>query len=215
MITPKIGKLISYNKTISPPNFDTKKLSVISIVCFLIALVGGAYGFSIASKHIHADDFTVSQALAHGNKLVMISFFMISFGLMTYLNYLRSSIFLYKLRVFLILVISSLIITIMWVTVAKNKKIHYILAGVIFTTNIVYLLTISYIFNDYLKKEKKYKRYLLDIIILLTFTAWIILLVFGIFSKSDNDLLDDEIFAVTENITILLTSLPILYLGFI
>ena len=134
---------------------------------------------------------------------------------MAYLNYLRSSNFLYKLRILLILIISTLILTIMWVTVAKNKKIHYILAGVIFTSNIIYLLTISYIFNDYLKKEKKYKRYILDIIILLTFTAWIILLVFGVFSKSDDDLFDDEIFAITENITVCLTALPILYLGFI
>jgi hypothetical protein len=215
MIVPKIGNLISYNKTISPPNSFTRKLSVFSIICFLIALLGGAYGFSIADGKISDDDFTVSQALAHGNKFIMITFFVISFGLMAYLNYLRSSNFLYKLRILLILIISTLILTIMWVTVAKNKKVHYILAGIIFTSNIVYLLTISYIFNDYLKKEKQYKRYVLDIIILLTFTAWIILLVFGVFSKSDDDLLDDEIFAITENITVCLTALPILYLGFI
>lgn len=215
MIVPKISNLINYNKTISPPNLHTKKLSIISVVFFLIALVGGAYGFSIASNHIDDNDFTVSQALAHGNKIIMIIFFVSSFLIMAYLNYLRSSNFLYKLRIFLLFVVCTLIITIMWVTVSKNNHLHYMLAGIIFTTNILYLLIISHIFNEYLKNEKRYKKYILDIILFLTFFAWIILLVFGIFSSGDDDLFDDEIFAITENITVCLTALPILFLGFV
>ena len=75
MIIPKIGKLISYNKTISPPNTYTKRLSIISILCFLIALAGGAYGFSIADGKISDNDFTVSQALAHGKQIYNDYFF--------------------------------------------------------------------------------------------------------------------------------------------
>ena len=215
MITPKISNLINFNKTISPPNLYTKKLSMISVIFFLIALVGGAYGFSIASNHINQDDFTVSQALAHGNKLVMIIFFVSSFLIIAYLNYLRSSNFLYELRIFLLFVIYALIIIIMWITVSANNRLHYILAGIIFTTNILYLIIISYIFNDYLRREKKYKKYLLDIILFLTFFAWIILIVFGIFGSENKKLYDDEIFAITENITVCLTALPILFLGFV
>tara|TARA_R100000664_G_C2713093_1_gene109134 strand:- start:466 stop:684 length:219 start_codon:yes stop_codon:yes gene_type:complete len=71
-------------------------------------------------------------------------------------------------------------------------------------------------FSEYLIKNYKYLRYVLDIIITLTIITWISLLVFGISVNDSKDMIaDEEIFAISENITIVLTSLPVLFLGFI
>ena len=145
----------------------------------------------------------------------MIIFFTISFTLIIYLNYLRSKTFVFKERIAILVIIYIFLITIMWVTMTMDRNLHYIFAGIIFTANIVYLFIISYIFTDYLKREQIVARYALDIIIVLTLITWIALFIFGVLGIDENGMIaDEEIFAIAENITIFLTALPVIYLGF-
>lgn len=210
-----MDKIINYNRTISPPNNKTRIVSFTAVVFFLIAMVFGAYMVSLDKKKLASDDFTISRALEFGNKYIMITFFTLSFVLIIYLNYLRSNKFLYFIRIILLLIVYSLLITILWVTVTYDKNIHYILAGIIFTCNIIFLFLIEKIFEEYLK-NKKYYQHFLDISITLSIITWIALIVFGILDADKNDLIaDEEIFAICENITVLLTAIPIMFLGFI
>lgn len=210
-----MDKFINYNRTISPPNDRTRLVSFAAVIFFLIAMVLGAYMVSINKKKLANDDFTISRALEFGNKYIMVTFFTLSFALVFYLNYLRSNKFLYNIRMLLLLVIYILLITILWVTVTYDKTIHYILAGIIFTCNIIFLFVIEKIFEEYLKDKKNY-QYFLDLSITLSIITWVALIVFGILDiDQDNIIADEEIFAICENITVLLTAIPIMFLGFI
>tara|TARA_R110002110_G_scaffold34906_1_gene118339 strand:+ start:816 stop:1457 length:642 start_codon:yes stop_codon:yes gene_type:complete len=212
----ELDYIIQHDHLIKPPNNKTKIVSLFAIVFFLIALVVGGYITSYDKDKISQDDFTISRALEYGDRYVLVIFFLLSFILLIYLNHLRSKNFFYKTRLTILTAVYICLITIIWVTVSKNKDLHYAFAGIIFTLNIVYLFCISYMFNEYLIKNYKYLRYILDLVIALTIVTWVSLLVFGIGASDNKDLIaDEEIFAISENFTILLTSLPIIFLGFI
>ena len=212
----QLDNIITHNHLIKPPDGRTKLVSSFSILFFLIALVIGAYAVSIHNKKLSQDDFTVSSALEHGDKYTMVIFFTLSFIFIIYLNMLRSKNFLYKTRILILSIVYICLITIIWLTVDVNKDLHYIFAGIIFSLNIIYLFCISYMFDEYLKRKNIIYRYILDIIITLTIITWISLIIFGLTIKDNNDIIaDEEIFAISENVTVLLSSAPILFLGFI
>lgn len=212
----EIDNIIQHDHLIKPPTNKTRAISVFSIIFFLIALVVGGYITSYDKDKISQDDFTVSRALEYGDKYILVIFFLLSFILLLYLNHLRSKNFLYKTRLTILTIVYICLLTIIWVTVSNNKDLHYLFASIIFTLNLVYLFCISYMFDEYLIKNYKYLRYILDIIIALTLVTWVSLLVFGIRNSDKKKLIaDEEIFAISENVTILLTSLPIIFLGFI
>ena len=198
-----------------PPNFISKSVSTISSFSFLIALLGGAYGFSIEKDKINDKIFTISQALAFGNKYIMVVFFTIAFAGIFFLNFYRTPRNLLIPRIILLIFVYGFLITIIWVTTFVDKNLHYIFAGIIFTSNLIYITLITYIYQKYLADKAKYKTYMLDLNLMLAFASMVILLVFGIFEANENSKLDDAIFASNENFTVLLTIITLLFLGFI
>jgi len=200
---------------LKPPNNISKLTSVGAAICFLGALLGGAYGFSIHEKKVNADIFTISQALAFGNKYIMVIFFTLAFMGIIFLNFYRANTRFVYIRLALLLIVYGLLITIIWVTTYLNERLHYIFAGIIFTTNLIYIALLTYEYQKYLKNKKSYKTTLLDLNLMLAFAALTILLTFGIFEADDSSRLDDSLFAGTENLTVLLTATTLLFLGFI
>lgn len=200
---------------LKPPNNISKLTSVGAAICFIGALLGGAYGFSIYEKKVNADIFTISQALAFGNKYIMVIFFTLAFMGIIFLNFYRANTRFIYARLTLLLIIYALLITIIWVTTFLNERLHYIFAGIIFTANLIYIALLTYEYQKYLKNKKSYKTTLLDFNLMLAFAALTILLTFGIFEADDKSQLDDSLFAGTENLTVLLTATTLLFLGFI
>jgi hypothetical protein len=212
----EIDCIVQHDHLIKPPNNKTKIVSSFTIIFFLIALVVGGYIVSYEKDKLSSDNFTISSALEHGDKYILVVFFLLSFITLIYLNHLRSENFFYKVRMSILTFLYIFLLTIIWITTSVNKSLHYIFAGIIFTLNIIYLFCISYMFDEYLTKNYNYLRYVLDIVITLTLVTWVSLLVFGISTNDEKDLIsDEEIFAISENITIVLTSLPVIFLGFV
>lgn len=203
------------NILFKPPDNISRGVSVFSALSFLGALLGGAYAFSIHEKKVDESIFTISQALAFGNKYIMVIFFTIAFAGIIFLNFYRSPKKLLIFRVILLLFVYGFIITIIWITTFKNKNLHYIFAGIIFTSNLLYIAILTYVYQVYLKNKAVYKTYLLDLNLMLAFASLTILLVFGVFNSDDKNNLDEAIFASNENFTVLLTAITLIFLGFI
>mgnify|MGYP003152027779 CR=1 FL=1 len=198
-----------------PPNFTSRSVSVASAISFLIALLGGAYAVSVEQKKVDDKIFTISQALAFGNKYVMVIFFTLAFAGIFFLNFYRTPRKLLIPRIILLTFVYGFLITIIWVTTFVNQNLHYIFAGIIFTSNLIYITIITYLYQRYLASKARYKTYMLDLNLMLAFASMVILLVFGIFESNENSKLDDGIFASNENFTVLLTLVTLLFLGFI
>lgn len=203
------------NLLFKPPNMVSRSVSIAAVISFLGALLGGAYGFSLEQKKVNERVFTISQALAFGNKYIMVIFFTLAFAGIIFLNFYRSPRKLLYYRLAFLILVYSFLITIIWVTTFVNKKLHYIFAGIIFTSNLIYIGILTYVYQRYLRKVERYKTYLLDLNLLLAFASLIILIVFGIFEDDEKSILDDAIFASNENFTVLLTLITLIYLGFI
>ena len=177
-------------------------ISSFSILTFLIAFLVGGYSTSIGKDKIEAKNFTVSQALAYGNQPVMVVFFTLSFLGIIMLTYMRGPNRFKFFRIFLLLLIYGFLITIIWITTNKNEKLHYSFAGVIFLSNLLFVMTTAYLMGDYLKNEKIYKTYLIDVTVAVSICAFILINVYGIFEKDEETVIDDEVFASSELIII-------------
>ena len=208
------NKMSNYYYPIEP-NKKTIILSSFTILTFLIALIVGAYSVSIGKDEIYPKNFTVSQALAFGSKPVMVVFFVLSFIGMILLTYLRGPGRFKFTRIALLTLMLSFLLSIIWITTFKNEKLHYSFAGVIFVSNLLFVLLTAYIFGEYLKNEKIYKTYIIDITVAVIISAFILINVYGVFEKDEETLIDDEIFASSELITIGATGVIIYFLGFV
>lgn len=197
------------------PDINSKVLSLLILIFFLSALGFGAYLISYKEDKIDVDQFTISQALAHGSKPIMIVLFILAFICTLVLNYIRGGEknILY-LRYLLIFIPYALLITIIYVTTDVNKSLHFKFAGTIFLTQLLYLFTISYIFNKYLDKDCNL-LIALDFNIILVICSFVLLLIFGIYDEDDTSEFRSIIFASSENLTVFLNLLPALYLGFV
>lgn len=203
------------NIILNPATNKTAILSIAILISFLIALVVGAYMFSLADNKIDKDRFTISQALAYGNKPIMITFFIISLILTLYLNYLRGGpAWSLYLRYLFFTLAYAFVIVIIYVTTEKNKELHFRFAGTTFTLLLINVLVISYLFNYYLK-ERPNLITAIDYNIILIVISFVLLAVFGVFDPNDNSEFRNIIFASNENITVFLNLLPTFYLGFI
>lgn len=198
----------------SPDNIS-RIVSSFSALAFLGALLGGAYGVSLKKKKVNGYIFTISQALAFGNKYIMVTLFTLAFAGIIFLNIYRGRVAKFlSIRILLLILVYAFIITIIWVTTYVNKNLHYIFAGIIFISNLLYITLLTYSYQKYLRKQQKYKTYLLDLNLMLAYGSLVLLLTYGIFDD-DKSYLDDSIFASNENFTVLLTAITLLYLGFI
>ena len=200
---------------LNPPSINTKVLSILTLLFFLSALLLGGYLVSTKKGEINPDKFTISQALAYGEKPVMITFFVLAGITTLLLNHCRGGDnFSLYLRYFLIILTYALIVTIIYVTVGVNKVAHFKFAGTIFLSQILVVFIVSNLFNKYLDPDNNL-LIPIDFNIILIISCFVLLLVFGIFESDDYSEFNNIVFASSENITVLLNLVPILYLGFI
>ena len=167
---------------------------------------------------ISKDDFTISQALAFGEKPPLIIFFVIGIVLIGYLVYYRNIKGGIKNKIqmamsyILLLLITVFFITIMWITIYKNEKHHYIFSAIIFGSAILFILLNSYSLWTGINEKKLYKKIIILLIPILTILS-LIGLGIGLHFFVNKKVL--EIFPSFENIILVLTGSSILSLGFL
>jgi hypothetical protein len=193
------------------PDTVSKVLASLCLLIFALCIGLSAYLVSVIKDEIDDKNFTVSQSLAFGNKYAMVILLVLSFGILGYLTYYRGGAYLFT-RLLLVLVISSLIITLIWITTFYSKMDHYILAGIIFISALINItLTSNTIYNE-LKIKTKTKK---NILILITILALIGFIGLGV---SKINIVEDKVvqlFPSFENYMILVQGASILTLGFI
>jgi len=192
---------------------DTVSKVLASLCCLIFALCIGLSAYLVSVLKVEIDDknFTISQSLAFGKKYAMVILLVLSFSILGYLTYYRGGAYLFT-RLLLVLVISSLIITLIWITTFYSKMDHYILAGIIFISVLINItLTSNTIYNE-LKIKTKTKK---NILILITILALIGFIGLGV---SKINIVEDKVvqlFPSFENYMILVQGASILTLGFI
>ena len=145
----------------------------------------------------------------------MITLFVLSAITTLLLHYLRGGDkFLLYLRLFLITVTFILIITIIYVTVSFDKDIHFKFAGTIFLCQLLTVFIVSHLINRYLDPDNNL-LIPIDFNVILIISSFVLLLVYGIFESDDAYEFNNIVFASSENITVLLNLIPVIYLGFI
>lgn len=200
---------------LNPPNINTKVLSILTLLFFIAALLFGGYLISHKEGRISSSKFTISQALAYGNKAIMITFFILAAITTLVLHYIRGGgKFSLYLRFFLIILGYILLITVIYVTVEINNKLHFAFAGTIFLSFLLVVLVISNLFNRYLDPDNNL-LIPMDFNTILIISTFILLLVFGVFEADTAHEFNNIVFASSENITVLLNLVPVIYLGFI
>ena len=148
------------------PDSISKKLAIACVTLFVLFLGITAYLVSALEGDIQGNNFTISQAIAFGNKPSMITLVVLAMGIFSYLTYYRGHNYLY-FRLLLSLIICSFVITIVWVTTYYSKEDHYILAAFIFSSVIITIILNSYlIYNGQTVKTKNSKMILLALPIL-------------------------------------------------
>ena len=142
------------------PDIISKSLSIACITLFAIFLGITAYLVSALKGEINSENFTISQALAFGNKPAMVTLVVLTVGILSYLTYYRGHNYLY-LRLFLNLLICSFIIKIIWVTTYYSQSDHYILASFIFGSMVLTIFLNSYLIYNGLKVKTKSNKMIL------------------------------------------------------
>ena len=193
------------------PNTVSKVLA--SICCLIFALCIGlsAYLVSALKGKINDKNFTISQALAFGNKYAMVILLVLSSIILGYLTYYRGGANLF-IRLLLILIISSLIITLIWVTTFYSKMKHYILAGIIFVSALINIILTNNTIYSELKIKTKTKIIILHMLPILAILGTIGLIL------AKNKFIEKKVvqlFPSFENYMIFLQGATILTLGFI
>jgi hypothetical protein len=206
--------MIKYYNYPTLPNRKTELLSAVSIFTYLVGLVVGAYSISISKDEISRDEFTVSQALAFGSRELMIICFVLSYLFLLLLIWERGPLKYIAIRSLLITIFFSLLVTIIYVTKYYDEDMHFILAGIMFIANLIFILLTAHLFRGYLKQEPILHTYLFDGLIVILIAAFILANVYGVFETNRETFIDDEIFASSELITIFSSLGVIYYLGF-
>jgi len=193
------------------PDTVSKVLASLCLLIFALCIGLSAYLVSALKGEIDDKNFTISQSLAFGNKYAMVILLVLSFGILGYLTYYRGGAYLI-LRLFLILVISSLIITIIWVTTFYSKMDHYILAGIIFVSALINIILTSNTIYSELKMKTKNKIIILQILPILAILGGMGLMI-GKYKIVEEKVV--QLFPSFENYMILVQGASILTLGFI
>lgn len=196
-------------KLLNYPTITTKLLSSFGLLFFLIALGLGSYLISYNKNEIDKNKFTISQSLAFGNKPVMVTFYTLAYILLIPLVLLRGGQkSMMYIRLFLLILSYSLLITIIWITTYRNKKQHYIFAAIIFISNLLFqLITLISFYNYIYHKKILIGTGLIQLII--------VILLFVFLALSMHSKLYSQLFASFENVTVVSMGSIILALGFI
>lgn len=191
-------------------NFSTKLLAFIITTSLLISFGVFAYFYSgVIEGKLGTEGgrtFTISKALAFGNKPGFIILTFLGFTYLIYLLALRGPINLFIRRVFFLCIAFSLLLSLLWFTPSFNSTLHYTLASIIFTLILFFNLTTYYLF---------YKKYLKDrslfiLLGLLNMVAYVCLIVFAVL-KGD---LETDIFASFEILFATLFLSTIILIGY-
>ena len=193
------------------PDFTSKSLAISCITLFVLFLGITAYLVSALKGEIQSDNFTISQAIAFGNKPAMITLVVCAMGILSYLSYYRGHNYLY-FRLLLNLIICSFIIIIVWVTTYYSESDHYILAAFIFISIVISIILNSYlIYNGIAKKTKNNKMILLAIPILAI--LGLVGLILGKIKPIENKVV--QLFPSFENYIGTILGMSVFTLGFI
>ena len=200
--------ILGINK-ITKSTDETKLISVISVVAFLFAFVIFAYAFALESGSLGIEGektFTISKALANGNKAGVIIFSLISFYYLLDLIRLRGPKKFLIWRYFLILLAYSLVISLLWFTPTFNKNLHNTLAAIIFVFLFIYQMLTYYLILKTYQKDYLFFYTVMTI----TFLAFIALITFAIIRGETGS----DIFAAFEIAFSFLFLFNTLILGF-
>ena len=192
------------------PDTTSKRLAISCITLFVLFLGITAYLVSALKGEINSDVFTISQAIAFGNKPAMITLVVLSMSIFSYLTYYRGHNYLY-FRLLLCLIICAFVITIIWVTTFYIPMDHYILATFIFSSVVTTIVLNSYlIYNGQTVKTKNSKMILLalPVLALLGFVGLTLGKV-GVIEEKVT-----ELFPAFENYVVTIFGMSVLTLGF-
>ena len=192
-------------------NTLSKALAISCGVVFALCIGLSAYLVSAEKGEINDTNFTVSQSLAFGNKYAMVPLLLLSAGILGYLIYYRGGEYV-AFRLFLISIIYSLIITIVWVTTFYSRNDHYILAGIIFVSVLINIVLTSFVIYNGLKIKSKKAEIILKLLPLLASVGGAGLFISKIGYIEDKVV---QLFPSFENYMILIQGASILALGFI
>lgn len=135
------------------PDLKSKVISIICIIVFICMIILAAYLPSALSGDVNADIFSISQSLAFGNKPAIISLLTLALVLLIFLIHYRGHKQYLIIRIFLLLIIYTFIITIIWVSTYYNETDHYILASIIFISIFIYICITSIVIFNSLKSN--------------------------------------------------------------
>ena len=141
----------------------------------------------------------------------MIPLLLIGYSMVMYLTFLRGPQRYIYVRLFLLVVMISLIITIMWVTPENNSQAHFIIAGLIFGFNILFCMLTIFVFAKHLS-SCHFKIMIFALICnIITLT---LLTIFGGLMKN-KEIVYADLFSSCEELTVVLTTFIIMFIGFL
>lgn len=119
-------------------------LSLIFSILFALCFSLTTYLPAALDKQISSSNFTVSQSLAFAVKGAFLGLFSVILILGIFIIWYCGYNFVW-IRIFILISIFALIITLLWVTTYYNKTDHYILAGIIFTLSSLFICLTSFV----------------------------------------------------------------------
>ena len=175
-------------------NFSTKLVAFIIFINLSIAFSVFAYFYAgVIEGKLGVEGeatFTISKALAHGNKPGFIILTFLGFCYLIYLLALRGPIEMFVRRVFFLSISFSLLLSLLWFTPSYNSTLHYSLASVIFTFILFFNLVTYYLFYKRFHKDSS----LFLLMGILNMIAYVCLIIFAVLRGS----LESDIFAGFE-----------------
>ena len=192
------------------PDFTSKSLAIACITFFVLFLGITAYLVSALKGEIQSDNFTISQAIAFGNKPAMITLVVCAMGILSYLMYYRGHKYLY-FRLLLNLIICAFVITIVWITTYYSESDHYILASFIFTSVVISIILNSFLIYNGLSVKTKSKKMILLAVPVLAIIGFIGLII-GKITPIENEAV--QIFPSFENYIGAIFGMSVFTLGF-
>ena len=200
-------------KSIKPSTTRTKLTSSLAALFFLLAIGVCAYLPAGINGHLGTNEdktFTISRALANANKPSFISLLAVAYFFLFYLMVERGPEYLFRIRIFLITLSFSLVVSLLWVTPTSNKNLHYGFASIIFTAILFYNILSFYVFY----KVKINDRNLLLFLIIFNILVYITLLIFAFLKNQDLGGDVSDLFASAEIFFAIIFVSNILFIGF-
>ena len=199
------------NNGISYPSDTSRLLSNVIIINLLVSFGIFSYfysGYIEDSLGSSGEDetFTISRALAHGNKPGFFILTTIAFFYFIYLLIIRGPKRIFIPRILILFTSFSLLISLLWFTPSNYETLHYILASIIFTFILFFNLSTFYLFY----KRYRSDRNLFILMALINSAAYVSLIVFAVLHTS----LTSDIFAGLEIVFALLFLVTIAFLGY-